>query len=86
VGGFISHDENGQGQIIGYFSKKLNKTESHWTTIEKECYAIVCLFRHFQYILEGYNVRIHTDNKSLIYLPKYATATSKATKMAYVSQ
>src|SRR5882762_5205258 len=66
--GMISNDPTGQSEVIGYYAKKLGRTEQHWTTIEKEFFAIVSLFRAYEYMLDGYSVKVHTDNKSLVYL------------------
>jgi RNase H-like domain found in reverse transcriptase/Reverse transcriptase (RNA-dependent DNA polymerase)/Integrase zinc binding domain/Integrase core domain/Aspartyl protease len=68
IGGYITQDPKGQSKIIAYHSKKLSDVQTRWTTMEKECYALVNLLHKYHYILEGYKILIHTDNKCLTWI------------------
>ena len=53
---------------MGYLSEVLDTTQRRWTTIEKECYAIVRTFEKFEYLLRDIPFILMTDHENLIYL------------------
>ena len=53
---------------IAFMSKSLNKTERNWTTIEKECYAIVHTLRKYEYLLRDVKFTLKTDHANLLYM------------------
>jgi len=44
---------------LGYYSKLLSAQEQRWTTYEKECYAIIVSFNHFDYLTIQHNPLMH---------------------------
>lgn len=50
---------------IGYYSKKLSGPEQNYSIVEKEFFAIYKTLIHFRNIIQGYPIRIVTDNKNL---------------------
>jgi len=53
---------------VGYLSEALSSTKRRWTTIEKECYAIVKAFEKFEHLLRDVQFVLFTDHANLTYL------------------
>ena len=53
---------------IGYYSRKLNKSQLNYSTIEKEMFAIVQAIKKWESIVYGSKIEIFTDHKSLEYI------------------
>jgi len=78
IGAYICQTIQGEGvdgkpgeireYAIGYMSKSLSATEQRWSTIEKECYAILMTFKKFNYILRDIKFHLFTDHRNLLYL------------------
>ncbi|ORE00292.1 TF29 [Hepatospora eriocheir] len=56
-----------ENKTIGYFSAKLSNSQTNYTIMEKEAYAIIRSLEHFKYIIFGNKVHIKTDNANIIF-------------------
>jgi hypothetical protein len=56
-------------------SKSLSGAELRWSTIEKECYAIVYALKKFEYLLRDCHFTLRTDHKNLLYVNTAHTST-----------
>lgn len=66
------NDENEVPRPISYFSKKLNSYQKNYSTIEKECLAIVLALQHFDVYLNTTvkSILVLSDHNPLVFLPK----------------
>jgi hypothetical protein len=55
---------------VCYFSKRLNIHQSRYSTIEKECFALLSAVRMFSVYFSGTPVLVYTDHNPLQYLHK----------------
>ncbi|KAF9760550.1 Retrovirus-related Pol polyprotein from transposon 17.6 [Nosema granulosis] len=56
--------------IVGYYSKKLNDTETNYSIVEKEMLAIIKSLEYFKGVLFGHFIQIYTDNINCIHQQK----------------
>ena len=68
VGCVLSQIFNGKEHPIAYKSKKLSPSQLHWSTIEKETYAIILGIDSFKYYIYNKKFIVQTDHKPLQWL------------------
>ncbi|CAH8462440.1 unnamed protein product [Dicrocoelium dendriticum] len=66
VGAVLNQHVNNQLQPIGFFSKRLTTTETHYSTFGRELLAIYLAIKHFRHLLEGREFCVFTDHKPLV--------------------
>ena len=77
VGAVLSQGED--DRPIAYFSRKLLSRERAYSTVEKECLAIVLAIKHFKAYLMGKRFIIQTDHKALQWLHKFKEKNTRST-------
>lgn len=75
-------------RIVSYFSKKLIKCQQNYSTIEKECLALLLALQHFDVYL---NVTVHpilvyTDHNPLTFLHKLSNKNQRLTRWSLLLQ
>ena len=79
--------DRGQGlQPVACASKKLLKAETNYSTIEKECLAIVWGVRKFQPYLFGRRVVVQSDHRPLQYLQQMKATNKRLMRWALMLQ
>lgn len=69
VGAVLSQaDKVGSNRPVWYLSRKLAPAELKYTTMEKECLAVVYALKHFRHYIWDKPVKLYTDHKALQYL------------------
>ncbi len=63
----MQKDDNDMYHPISYFSKKLNKSQLHYTITDKEALALVLAVRAFRVYMGG-SVTVFTDHEALRYI------------------
>lgn len=75
-------DESGLKLPVAYASRKLKNSECRYSTIEKECLAIVWAVHKFQLYLYGREFLIETDHQSLMYLNRAKVINARIMRWA----
>ena len=87
VGAILSQQAaDGEEHPVAFFSRKLLPREVRYSTVEKECLAVVAAVKHFDVHLVGRHFRIITDHKALSYLQKMCNANARLTRWSLALQ
>ena len=62
---------------ICYISQKLNNHQRNYSTIEKECYALLVAVRRFSVYFGNSHVLVYTDHNPLMYLATMSLTNQK---------
>ena len=81
-------DENNVDRVVCYFSKKLNKYQKNYSTIEKECLALILALQHFDAYLNVtlYPILVFTDHNPLTFLHKMSNKNQRLTRWSLLLQ
>lgn len=80
IGAVLSQGPIGSDKPIAYFSKTLSDTQTRYSTIEKELYAVLEGVKHFRPYLYGNKFFIYTDHRPLAWLYSLKEPNSKLTR------
>ena len=65
IGAVLSQSQNGQEQVISYWSRQLQKAERNYSTIEREALDAVSAVKEFYPYLYGFIFKLVTDHNPL---------------------
>ena len=82
LGAVLMQEGEGEVHPVAYASRKLTKSESNYSTIEKECLGIVWGVKKFEPYLFGTHFVIETDHQPLQYLRKSKTENGRLMRWA----
>jgi len=68
LGAVLLQEHEGQLFPVSFASKKLSQAQKHYSTIEKECLAVVWAVQKYELYLQGVNFVLQTDHHPLKYL------------------
>src|SRR5437867_6074386 len=78
VGSVLMHQQGDERWVISYNSRILNKAEFNYSTVERECLALVYAFKQYRHYIFGRKVFVESDHKPLSWLQ---TAQSKNNRL-----
>ena len=79
VGAVLSQGEE-EDTPIAYFSRKVLSRERAYSTVEKECLAIVLAIKHFRAYLLGKPCIVQTDHRALQWLQRFRERNARLTR------
>jgi len=79
-------DENGNENPIAFASRKLNKTQQAWCTVEKESYADLWALQKYRNWIFGAEITVHSDHNPITYLTESAPKSFKLMRWALAIQ
>lgn len=71
---------------VAFSSSKLTKTQSAWSTIEREAYAALLGLQKYRNWIFGSEVTVHSDHNPLLYLTESAPKSAKLMRWALALQ
>lgn len=73
---------------ISYFSKKLDKHQKNYSTIEKECFALLSALQHFDVYLNPtvHPILVYTDHNPLTFIHKMRNKNQRLTRWSLLLQ
>ncbi len=84
----LQTDGSGIDKPVAYFSKKLNRHQKRYSTIEKEALALVLAVQHFEVYISsaGGDLEVLTDHNPLTFLAKFKTSSQRVFRWSHILQ
>ena len=84
----LQEDSSGIDRPVSYFSKKLNKHQKAYSTIEKETLSLVLALQHFEVYLSCCpgDIVVYTDHNPLVFLERFKTKSQKLFRWSLLLQ
>jgi len=84
----LQEDINGIDHPVSYYSRKFNKHQLNYSTIEKEALALLLALQHFEVYLGSSNlpVTVFTDHNPLVFLSRMYNQNQRLMRWALVLQ
>ena len=84
----IQEDNNGIDHPVCYFSKKFNKHQKNYSTIEKECLALILAIQHFEvYVSSSLTpIVVFSDHNPLTFLHKLKNKNQRLLRWSLMLQ
>ena len=82
IGGILTQEYGDVYKPVYYLSHQLSSTQQKWSTIEKECYAILFSIEKFRPFLEGSHFKVFTDHHPLKYINSAENKNAKLQRWA----
>lgn len=86
IGACLSQMTDDKDTPIAFLSKKLTPTQSRWSTIEREAYAVVWALGRLDTWLFGAKVKIVTDHNPLTFLCHSTSSSARLTRWSLALQ
>ena len=84
----MQEDSNGVDHPVSYFSKKFNKHQKNYSTIEKECLSLILALQHFEVYLTSSSspIRVFSDHNPLIFIHKMKNKNQRILRWSLLLQ
>ena len=86
IGAILLQEHEGSTFPVMYASRKLNVSEVNYSTIEKECLALVWGVQKFEIYLYGREFVLEVDHQPLTYINKVKVANARIMRWALALQ
>ena len=74
AGGVLLQEDSKNGELklpVAYFSRKFDKHQRNYSTIEKELLALILAIQHFEVYVNGLkSLKVYTDHNPLVFLKR----------------
>ena len=67
VGGALQQEFKGTWQPIAFFSRKLDKTQQHYSAFDRKLFAAYAAIRHFRHFVDGRSFTLFSDHKPFVH-------------------
>ena len=67
VGAALQQETDGMWQPIAFFSRKLDKTQKHYSAFDRELFAAYSAIRHFRHFVDGRKFSLLSDHKPFVH-------------------
>ena len=84
----LQEDEEGVDHPVCYHSRKLDSAQRNYSTVEKECLAIVMTLKHFEVYLSTtkHPILVFTDHNPLVFLDRMKTSNQRLLRWSLALQ
>ena len=84
----MQEDGNGVDHPVSYFSKKFNKHQKNYSTIEKECLSFILALQHFEVYLTSSPspIVVFSDHNPLIFIHKMKNKNQRLLRWSLLLQ
>jgi len=87
IGSYLTQpDVNQKERPVAFITKKPNKTQQAWSTIEKETFATIWALDHFRNRIFGKPMTVFTDHNPITYLTEAVPKSAKLMRWALAIQ
>ena len=80
------HEDDNLEHPVAYGSQKLSPTQSNWSTIEREAYAVIWALGKYKTLLYGSPITVVCDHNPLRFLAENSPHSAKLTRWALALQ
>ena len=84
----LQEDDESVEHPVCYFSKKFNKSQRNYSTIEKECLALLLALQHFEVYVSSSSlpVVVYSDHNPLVFLHKLKSKNQRLLRWSLMLQ
>ena len=84
----LQEDDNGVDHPVCYFSKKFNKHQRNYSTIEKECLSLILALQHFEVYLASSHapIVVFSDHNPLTFIHKMKNKNQRLLRWSLMLQ
>ena len=84
----LQEDDEGVEHPVCYFSKKFNKSQRNYSTIEKECLALVLALQQFEVYVSssGLPIVVYSDHNPLVFIHKMKNRNQRLLRWSLMLQ
>ena len=87
-GVLLQEDDNGVDHPVCFFSKKFNKHQKNYSTVEKECLSLILALQHFEVYLTSSSspIVVFSDHNPLTFIHKMKNKNQRLLRWSLLLQ